>query len=78
MYQPHPFHWAPADGKRHASTDPKPRKGYPTGFVVATLCGYQLAVENTTLAWLWETCPDCNAAAHVLAEVPMPPTVGAR
>ncbi|WP_168584098.1 hypothetical protein [Saccharopolyspora sp. ASAGF58] len=46
--------------------------------VVATLCGYQLAVENTTLALLWETCPDCNAAAHVLAEVPMPPAVGAR
>ncbi|QIZ39278.1 hypothetical protein FDZ84_05175 [Saccharopolyspora sp. ASAGF58] len=75
---PHPFHWVPADGKRHASTDPKPHKGYPAGFVVATLCGYQLAAESTTLSWFWETCPTCNDKAHALANTPMPPVASAR
>ncbi|MGI8308802.1 hypothetical protein [Saccharopolyspora hattusasensis] len=42
------------------------------------MCGHQLIADNTELAWLWDTCPDCNAAAHVLAGVPMPPAVGAR
>ncbi|MGI8308790.1 zinc finger protein [Saccharopolyspora hattusasensis] len=78
MYRPHPFSWVPADGQRHASIDARPGGGYPTGVCVATLCGHQLIADNTDRAWLWETCPDCNAAAHVLAEVPMPPAAGAR
>ncbi|MBB5156776.1 zinc finger protein [Saccharopolyspora phatthalungensis] len=77
-YQPHPFSWAPAGGLRHASTDTRPRKGYPTGFVVATLCGYQLAAENTTLAWLWDKCPACNDKVHGRANTPTPHAVGAK
>ncbi|MBB5156409.1 zinc finger protein [Saccharopolyspora phatthalungensis] len=78
MYQPHPFHWVPADGKRHASTDPKPAKGYPSGLVVATLCGHQLAAEKTDLAWLWETCRTCDDKAHALAKASTPPAASAR
>ncbi|MBB5152500.1 zinc finger protein [Saccharopolyspora phatthalungensis] len=78
MYQPHPFHWVRADGKRHASTDPKPRMGYPTGCVVGTLCGHQLAAENTDPAWLWETCRTCDDKAHALAKASTPPAASAR
>lgn len=70
--------WVPADGARHASIDTKPTGGYPTGMCVQTLCGHQLIADNTELAWLWETCPDCNAQAHKLARCPMPPVAGAR
>ncbi|MEU5848920.1 zinc finger protein [Saccharopolyspora shandongensis] len=77
-YRPHPFHWVPADGKRHASADPRPGAGYPTGVCVETLCGRQLIADNTDLGWLWGTCPDCDAAAHKLARCPMPPTVNVR
>ncbi|WP_246868998.1 zinc finger protein [Saccharopolyspora sp. ASAGF58] len=75
-YQPHPFHWVPADGQRHASTDARLGGGYPTRVCVATLCGHQLIADNTDRAWLWDTCPDCNAAAHKLAHYL--PAVGAR
>ncbi|MBB5160058.1 hypothetical protein BJ970_007659 [Saccharopolyspora phatthalungensis] len=78
MYRPHFFSWVPADGLRHASTDAKPFRGYPTGFVVATLCGHQLAAENTDLAWFWETCRTCDDKAHELAKTPTPPAASAR
>ncbi|GGI80879.1 hypothetical protein GCM10011581_17810 [Saccharopolyspora subtropica] len=73
-YRPHPFSWVPAVGQRHASTDAKPAGGYPTGMTVQTLCGHQLIADNTETAWLWETCPECNAAARVLAG--LPPVLG--
>ncbi|MBB5159985.1 zinc finger protein [Saccharopolyspora phatthalungensis] len=77
MFRPHPFHWVPAEGKRHASTDPKPFKGYPTGFVVATLCGHQLAADNSEPAWFWEMCAACDVKARDLAKTPTPPVGGA-
>lgn len=67
-YSPHPFHWVPAGGARHASTDAKETVGnYPTGTVVKTLCGDDVTADNGQLAWLWPTCPACNAEAHRLA-----------
>ncbi len=41
MWSPHPFHWVPAGGQRHASTDAHPNGGhlYPDGTAVTTLCG---------------------------------------
>ncbi|WP_443204464.1 zinc finger protein [Saccharopolyspora sp. 5N708] len=68
----HPFHWVPAQDQRHASLDRRPGGGYPTGMSVRTLCDQQLTAENTELAWLWLTCPDCNIEAHRLANVPFP------
>ncbi|MCI2421839.1 hypothetical protein MOQ72_30830 [Saccharopolyspora sp. K220] len=67
----HPFHWTPAQGQRHASLDTRPGGGYPTGMSVKTLCNQQLTAENTDLAWLWLTCPDCDVEAHRLAGVPL-------
>ncbi|WP_190816988.1 zinc finger protein [Saccharopolyspora pogona] len=75
---PHPFRWAPADGERHASLDPAPHTGYPTGLVVKTLCERQLQVETGDIPWLWNTCPACDAKAHEIAQKPVPPTAGAR
>lgn len=63
---PHPFHWVPADGKRHASTDTRPTGGYPRGTHVRTLCGQQLDAEDGVLPWLWNTCSPCNTAARRL------------
>lgn len=64
----HEFHWVPAHHQRHASTDTKPAHGnYPTGMCVGTLCNRELNADNTELAWFWPTCPDCNTAAHHLA-----------
>lgn len=78
-YRPHPFHWVPAVGQRHASADEHPPGAsiYPDGTKVTTLCERTVKAATGDIAWLWETCPDCNAAAHVLALCPMPPTVGA-
>ncbi|MEV0055987.1 zinc finger protein [Saccharopolyspora shandongensis] len=56
-FQPYPFHWVPAAGQRHASTDARPSGGYPTGMEVATLCGCRLDADNSELAWFWNTCP---------------------
>ncbi|QIZ35436.1 zinc finger protein [Saccharopolyspora sp. ASAGF58] len=77
-YRPRPYSWVPADGLRHASTDARPLGGYATGVVVETLCGHQLRADNTDIGWLWETCAGCNAKAHELAGVPIPPVVDAR
>ncbi|WP_093148377.1 zinc finger protein [Saccharopolyspora antimicrobica] len=76
-YQPHPFHWVPADGQRHASADPHPLGAsvYSSGADVTTLCERTVEADVSELAWLWATCADCNAAARVLAG--LPPKVGA-
>ncbi|SFS71177.1 zinc finger protein [Saccharopolyspora flava] len=60
----HPFHWVPALGERHASTDPRPSGGYPAGSTITTLCDRQMNAEVGEMAWLWTTCPACNAEAH--------------
>lgn len=59
----HPFFWRPAEGARHATLQrPTP------GESVTTLCGSTVALpEPTDVAWLWATCPDCNAVAHRVA-----------
>ncbi|MEV0704202.1 zinc finger protein [Saccharopolyspora sp. NPDC050389] len=63
----YPFHWVPAEGRRHASLDSRPGVGYPTGMEVSTLCEQRLLAEDSELGWLWSTCGDCNAEAHRIA-----------
>lgn len=77
-YRPHPFHWVPADGRRHASTDEHPPGAsiYPDGTETSTLCQRTVKADTSDTAWLWETCLDCNSAAHELAG--LPPLAGAR
>lgn len=58
------FHWVPAGGKRHASKDPRPEGGYPTGCNVDTLCDQQVTANSSKVAWFWPTCPDCNGIAR--------------
>ncbi|PKW14139.1 zinc finger protein [Saccharopolyspora spinosa] len=77
-YRPYPFHWVPAEGARHAIADQRPAGGWPEGETITVLCGSEVAADNSELAWLWDTCPDCNAGRTCLAEVPMPPAVSAR
>ncbi|MEV4734695.1 zinc finger protein [Saccharopolyspora sp. NPDC049426] len=65
-WRPHPFHWVPADGQRHAS-----HGRVADGDSSRMLCGeYAVAFYGVT-AWLWATCVTCNIAAHELAGVPM-------
>lgn len=66
----YPFHWVPAGGARHASTDARPdgALAYPSGTGVRTLCGADLVADNSEVAWLWSTCADCNAAARRIAD----------
>ncbi|GAA4849103.1 hypothetical protein GCM10025787_34900 [Saccharopolyspora rosea] len=69
----YPFHWVPGDGRRHASLDPRPcRCRYPAGALVSTLCGRKVVVDHSEVAWLWETCPDCNGEARRLAGISGP------
>ncbi|MDA3647990.1 hypothetical protein LZ318_22675 [Saccharopolyspora indica] len=77
-YRPHPFHWAPAAGQRHASADEHPPGAavYPNGTEITTLCGLAVEADAGDMAWLWPTCVDCNAAARTLAGVP--PLAGGR
>ncbi|KAA5829203.1 hypothetical protein F1721_26420 [Saccharopolyspora hirsuta] len=77
-YSPHPFHWTPADGQRHASADAHPPGAlvYPDGTEVTTLCERTVLAESGDMAWLWPTCADCNAAARAL--VGLPPLAGER
>ncbi|MCI2421527.1 hypothetical protein MOQ72_29240 [Saccharopolyspora sp. K220] len=56
---------------RHASSERLPPGGWPDGGVITVLCGEKVHVDNSPLAWLWETCPGCNVEAHALAGVPM-------
>lgn len=78
MYRPHPFHWVPADGRRHASTDEHPPGAsmYPDGTTVTTLCDRTVSAETGEMAWLWRTCPKCHVAARALAGL-SPGLVGA-
>ncbi|WP_223840000.1 zinc finger protein [Saccharopolyspora pogona] len=76
MYRPHPFSWLPADGARHATTDERPAGGWPDGTEITALCRQQVRAKNSVEAWLWETCPGCNAEAHRLAGIPMPAAQG--
>ncbi|MGI8309312.1 zinc finger protein [Saccharopolyspora hattusasensis] len=78
MYRPHPFSWVPGAEQRHATIDDRPPGGWRDGETVTTLCDLSIQAKTSELAWLWDTCPDCNAAAHVLAQCPMPPAAGAR
>ncbi|GAA4864878.1 zinc finger protein [Saccharopolyspora cebuensis] len=73
-YSPHPFHWVPGAERRHATKVSRWRCERTVG----TLCGQEVAPADTVLAWLWETCPACDVAAHRLAGVPMPPGRRAR
>ena len=67
---PHPFHWVPAEGARHATCDVRPCGcRFPVGTRVTTLCGAQVVADDGDLAWLWGTCPACNAVARRLAGV---------
>ncbi|WP_237710849.1 zinc finger protein [Saccharopolyspora spinosa] len=65
----YPFHWVPAAGRRHASTDRRPEGAlaYPTGTSVSTLCRQELSADNWELAWLWSACGDCDSEAHRIA-----------
>lgn len=66
----YPFHWVPAGGVRHASTDARSAGllVYPTGTPVSTLCGLDAVADNSELAWLWATCAECNSQAHRIAQ----------
>lgn len=66
-YQPHPFHWVPAGGRRHAS-----QGRVDEGEAAQMLCGEHVVASYADTAWLWETCSPCNIAAHELAGLPMP------
>ncbi|MEV5539447.1 zinc finger protein [Saccharopolyspora shandongensis] len=75
LFQPYPFHWVPAAGLRHASTDRRPdgALAYPTGTFVSTLCRQELPADNSEIAWLWSTCGDCDAEAHrIVRQLPDP------
>ncbi|WP_461157171.1 zinc finger protein [Saccharopolyspora tripterygii] len=66
----YPFHWVPTNASRHASTDRRPAGtlAYPTGTAVSTLCGLAGQVaDNSELAWLWPSCPECYRAAVEIA-----------
>ncbi|MDI2026978.1 zinc finger protein [Saccharopolyspora sp. TS4A08] len=67
MFQPHPFHWVPAGGQRHAT-----RTRLESGEVGTALCGESITPDRSEIAWFWATCGSCNVAAHELAGVPMP------
>lgn len=62
----YPFHWVPAAGRRHASTDRRPEGAlaYPSGTSVTTLCRERLTADNSEIGWLWPTCAECNGEAH--------------
>ncbi|RKT83771.1 zinc-finger [Saccharopolyspora antimicrobica] len=65
----YPFHWVPAAGQRHASTDRRPEGAlaYPSGTSVTTLCREQVIADNSEIGWLWPTCDSCNTEAHRIA-----------
>lgn len=72
-YQPHPFHWVPAGGQRHAS-----QRRVGDGEPARMLCGEHIVASYAEIAWLWETCSSCNITAHELAGVPMPASAAVR
>lgn len=70
---PHSFTWAPGAELRHASLDPAPGAGYPSGIAVETLCDRQIVTDTDWLAWLRPTCPTCDERTRKLVGAP---TVG--
>lgn len=68
-YHPHPFTWCPGSGARHAANHIAPQHGGQ----FEALCGQLLTADRRAEAWFWSTCPPCDARAHELAGVPMPP-----
>lgn len=64
---PHPFRWQPGDGQRHATLQTRPRGGFAENARIAALCGVETTVDDSELAWLWSTCPECDQAAHDIA-----------
>lgn len=72
MYSPLPFRWTPGDGQRHATHHP-----VEAGSSAETLCGARVTASFDEMSWFWSTCPRCNEAAHALAGVPMPGSIGA-
>ncbi|WP_461157855.1 zinc finger protein [Saccharopolyspora tripterygii] len=72
-YRPHPFSWSPGEGRRHAIGEARPPGGWPDGTEITALCGDGIRTDNSTFAWFWPTCPDCNVKAHHLARSPMAP-----
>ncbi|MEV5538637.1 zinc finger protein [Saccharopolyspora shandongensis] len=70
---PHPFRWQPGDGQRHATRKLRPRGGFPVDAQIETLCGKQITADNSDVAWLWTTCPECNRFAHELTGTPIAP-----
>lgn len=63
----HPFHWAPADGWRHAAAD-----RIAAGSAATALCGEPIIGDDHEIAWLWPTCPSCYALTQHTATTPMP------
>ena len=76
MHTPHPFHWVPAGGQRHASADPLPASchSYPAETTITALCGANLRAETSAEAWLWAGCADCRAATHEMSSTSPPAT----
>ncbi|WP_406690718.1 zinc finger protein [Saccharopolyspora sp. ID03-671] len=72
-YRPHPFTWCPSNGSRHATAQTAPREGER----FETLCGEPATADRSDQAWFWQTCAACDARAHHLAGLPMPPTQSA-
>nr|WP_093274582.1 zinc finger protein [Saccharopolyspora shandongensis] len=71
----YPFHWVPAVGLRHASTDRRPdgALAYSAGTLVSTLCRQALFADNSEIAWLWSTCGVCDAEARrIVRQLPDP------
>lgn len=77
MWSPHPFHWVPAGGLRHASTDPHPNGGvaYPDNTEVGVLCGGAHRAHGSDESWLWPECETCRARACELAGTAPPPVL---
>ncbi|MFC7344522.1 zinc finger protein [Saccharopolyspora griseoalba] len=60
----YPFIWRPSDGVRHATKSTE----VADGAAFRALCGAECAAADLSeQAWLWATCPECNASAHKLA-----------
>ncbi|MEV4729807.1 zinc finger protein [Saccharopolyspora sp. NPDC049426] len=68
-YRPHPFTWCPSTDARHATAEATPNDGVP----FETLCGESVTADRSAEAWFSPTCAACDARAHQIAGIPMPP-----
>ncbi|MCA1192047.1 zinc finger protein [Saccharopolyspora sp. 6V] len=64
---PYPFHWFPADGRRHATLDQRPRGGFPATREVTALCGRELTADDAAEGWFWPTCRGCAPETRRIA-----------